>query len=240
MEYPQSRKPWSSDVSCTACNLTDLCLPGGMPENEVSLLSQLVRRNRTIQRGEYIYHAGDRYTGVFSLKSGTAKLVLTDRHGYESIIAVLLPGELQGFDGMATGRYQCSLIALEMSSYCELTSHDIAYMSSNTQGIHKLIQQKTCEQMDRYIQRIATSHRPAEERLAQFLVDLTQRYIQRGFSAKEVNLSLTRQEIGSHLGLALETVSRLLGKFEVSNIISVDRKKIQIMNMDALRTICGG
>lgn len=239
MEPPQSRKPWLSDVSCTACNLTDICLPSGMSDSEINQLSKLVRRSRTIQRGEYIYHAGDRYTGVFSLKSGTAKLVLTDRHGYESIIAVLLPGELQGFDGMATGRYQCSLVALEMSSFCELTSHDIAYMSTNTQVLQKLIQQKTCEQMDRYLRRIATSHRPAEERLAQFLVDLTQRYLERGFSSKEINLSLTRQEIGSHLGLALETVSRLLGKFEVSNIISVDRKKIQIMDMEALRRASG-
>ena len=232
-------KNWSSDVSCNACHLTDICLPSGMGSDAVNFLSQVVRRNRTLQRGEYIYHAGDRYTGVFALKSGTAKLSYSDRHGYESIIAVLLPGELQGFDGIASGRYQCSLVALETSSYCELAAHDMAYLRENDLVLQQVIQQKSCELMDRYVRRIATSQRPAEERLALFLIGLAQRYLERGLSAEEINLSLTRQEIGNHLGLAVETLSRLLGKLEALNIVNVERKKIHIMNMEALQKICG-
>ncbi len=208
-----------------------------MGSDVVNFFSQVVRRNRTIQRGEYIYHAGDRYTGVFALKSGTAKLVYIDRHGYESIIAVLLPGELQGFDGIASGRYQCSLVALETSSYCELDSHDMAYFNERNVVLHKVLQQKSCEQMDRYVRRIATSQRPTDERLALFLIDLVQRYLERGFSPGQVNLSLTRQEIGSHLGMAIETISRILGKFESLNMIEVQGKRINIKDMEALRRI---
>ena len=240
MSNSRLNKSWTNNVACNSCNLTDICLPSGMGSDVVNYLSQFIRRNRTIQRGEYVYHAGDRFSGVYALKSGTAKLVYVDLHGFESIIAVLLPGELQGFDGIASGRYQCSLIALENSSYCELAVHDIAYLNEDKAILQRIIQQKSCEQMDRYIRRIATSQRPGEERLAAFLIDLARRYMERGLASEEVNLSLTRQEIGSHLGMALETISRLLGKFESLNIIEVQGKRIRIKDMDTLRHIVEG
>lgn len=234
----QSRKGWSSQGACNVCNLTDICLSSGVSSDIVESLSQVMRRNRTIQRGEYVYHAGDRFTGFFALKSGTAKLVYLDTHGYETIISVLLPGELQGFDGVASGRYMCSLVALETSAYCELGAQDLSHLNEKNAAFQKIMQHKACEQSDRYIRRIATSLRPAEERLALFLIDLGQRAMDRGFPSEELNLTLTRQEIGNHLGLAVETISRLLGKFEAVNLIDVQGKKIHIINMEALRQIC--
>ena len=79
-----------------------------MQPEAVTNLSDVVRRNRTLRKGEVIYHAGERFTGIFALKSGTAKLVHADRLGHETIIALLLPGELLGFDGLFSGRYRCS------------------------------------------------------------------------------------------------------------------------------------
>lgn len=234
----QSRKGWSSQGACNVCNLTDICLSSGVSSDIVESLSQVMRRNRTIQRGEYVYHAGDRFTGFFVLKSGTAKLVYLDTHGYETIISVLLPGEMQGFDGVASGRYMCSLVALETSAYCELGAQDLSHLNEKNAAFQKIMQHKACEQSDRYIRRIATSLRPAEERLALFLIDLGQRAMDRGFPSEELNLTLTRQEIGNHLGLAVETISRLLGKFEAMNLIDVQGKKIHIINMEALRQIC--
>lgn len=222
-------------VACSNCNLSRLCIPHGMKPSEVDVLSDTVRRNRTLKKGDSIYHAGDQFNGIFALKSGTAKLVHMDRSGNESIISVLLPGELLGFDGLYSGRYVCSLVALETSSYCELPAHQITRLGREIPTIQQILLQRTGEKFDESIRRMALIQRPAEERLAAFLLSLSARYQVRGFSAVEFRVSLTRQEIGNHLGLALETVSRLLGQFEAAGLIAVQGKLIRIVSADGLR-----
>jgi CRP/FNR family transcriptional regulator, anaerobic regulatory protein len=226
-------------VACNDCNLTRICIPSGMEAEEIQCLSHVVKRNRTLRKGEVIYRAGERFTGIYALKSGSAKLIHTDAVGRESIIAVLLPGELVGFDGLYSGKHRCTLVALETSSYCELPAHDLEQLGQKVPSIQQVILQRTGEQFDLSIERLAASQRPAEERLAGFLLDLAGRYQTRGFSSEEFHLSLTRQEIGNHLGLALETVSRLLGRFETSDIIRVKGKFIHILDVDGLRKAAG-
>lgn len=239
MERPLRSSPSGKKVACGDCNLTRICIPSGMEEAEIQCLSHVVKRNRTLRKGEVIYRAGERFTGIYALKSGSAKLIHTDAVGRESIIAVLLPGELVGFDGLYSGKHRCTLIALETSSYCELPAHDLDQLGQKVPSIQQVILQRTGEQFDLSIERLAASQRPAEERLAGFLLDLANRYRTRGFSSEAFHLSLTRQEIGNHLGLALETVSRMLGRFESSEMIQVKGKLIQILDMDQLKKAAG-
>lgn len=226
-------------VACGDCNLTRICIPSGMDTDEVQSISHVVKRNRALRKGEVIYRAGERFTGIFALKSGSAKLIHTDAMGRESIIAVLLPGELIGFDGLYSGKHRCAMVALETSSYCELPAHDLEQLGQKVPSIQQVILQRTGEQFDLSIERLAASQRPAEERLAGFLLDLSGRYRTRGFSSEAFHLSLTRQEIGNHLGLALETVSRLLGRFESAEVIQVKGKWIHILDMDGLHKAAG-
>lgn len=236
---PRLASSHTQKVACGDCNLSRICLPCGMQPEAVINLSDVVRRNRTLRKGEAIYHAGERFTGIFAMKSGTAKLVHTDRLGHEAIIALLLPGELLGFDGLFTGRYQCSLVALETSSYCELPAHDLEQLGQKVPALQQILLQRTGEQFDQCIERIAYGQRPAEERLAAFLLDLSRRYRLRGFASDQFHLSLTRQEIGNLLGLALETVSRLLGKFEAADNIRVRGKFIHILDAEGLQRVFG-
>lgn len=224
-----------TQIDCSHCNLARICIPCGMSASEVEALSETVRRNRTLQKGETIYHSGDLFNGIVALKSGTAKLVHSDRSGKESIISIMLPGEILGFDGISSGRYVCSLVSLETSSYCELPAHQLPRLSQFIPAIHSILLQRTSERFEESIRRLASIQRPADERLAGFLLDLSRRYHVLGFSASEFRVSLTRQEIGDYLGLALETVSRLLGQFETLGLITVQGKLIRIVNAQALR-----
>lgn len=226
-------------VACGDCNLVRICIPSGMEPAAVDNLNEVVRRNRTLRKREVIYHSGERFHGIFALKSGTAKLVHTGPSGHEAIIALLLPGELLGFDGMSSGRYLCSLIALETSSFCELSAHDLEQMAQRLPAVQQILLQRTAEQMDYCIERVVLGQRPAQERLAVFLLDLSRRYRQRGFAADRFHLSLSRQEIGNHLGLALETVSRLLSKLEAAESIHVSGKFIHILDAEGLRRASG-
>lgn len=227
----------STPVSCSDCKLSQICLPSGIPEEERGSLSQRVRRNRPVQKGEILYRVGGRFSGIFALKAGTAKLCHVDSKGRESIISVLLPGELTGFDGLHSGRHRCSLIALETSSYCELPPEDLKQLAHHSPALRETLLQRTGEQLDRSIERIARSQRPAEARLAGFLLDLAERFRLRGFSDSDFRLSLTRQELGEHLGLALETISRLLRRFEDAQLIQVQGKWVELLNPKELMKI---
>ncbi|WP_348759261.1 helix-turn-helix domain-containing protein [Candidatus Methylocalor cossyra] len=209
-----------------------------MNQGEVELLERIVRRNRTLDKGTALYRSGEWHHGILALKSGTVKLATLDRQGNEYVVDFLLPGDLLGFDGFASQRHSCSAIALETVSYCELPAHQIDLLTREIPGLLPVLMQHSGTQFDLGIQRLILSRRPAEERLAAFLAHLSERYRQRGFSAVEFRLSMTRQEIGNYLGLAPETVSRLFSQFEESRLIEVRGKLIHVLDMPRLLAFC--
>ncbi|MGR9099024.1 MAG: helix-turn-helix domain-containing protein [Gammaproteobacteria bacterium] len=224
-------------VSCKNCSLDSICLPRGLTQSEIDSISEVVKRKRTLQRGEYIYREGDRFRGVLAVKSGTAKLVADDFHGNEHILNILLPGELLGFDGLYNNRHNCSAIALETMSFCELPADKLESLCQNVPGLMRELFRHTGEKINDDRDQIVLNSRPAEERLASFLISLSDRLKKRGFSSTEFTLTLTRQEIGNHLSLALETISRLLKQFQNAGLITVDNRRIRIIDLAGLRKL---
>ena len=233
---PDSKNtPSMEGESCSDCRFTEVCRPRGTVTG--FCLTRIARRARTYQKGESLYRTGTRFIGIHAIKAGSLKLVHSDNRGREAIIALLLPGELAGFDGLFTGTYRCSLIALETSSTCEISANEFETLGKTLPLLHRTLMQKTGEQIERSIERLATSKRPAEERVATFLLDLSSRYSARGFSAEEFHLHLTRQEIGDHLGVTLETVCRILSRFEANGLIDISGKFIKIKDAEALKKL---
>lgn len=225
----------SSQVSCSNCSLDNICLPRGLTEAEINSISKVVKARKTLQRGEFIYREGDNFKGIMAIKSGSAKLIANDHHGNEHILNILLPGELLGFDGLSSDRHGCAAIALETMTFCILPADSMEQFFQNLPGLTRELFRHSGEKMLEDKNQLVLSKRPAEERLAYFLISLSERLKRRGFSSSEFKLSLTRQEIGNHLGLALETVSRLLKKFQDENLIVVQNRFIQIKNLDSLK-----
>ncbi len=226
-----------NQVSCNNCGLDNICLPRGLSHEEVESISQIVKAKKTLQRGEFIYHEGDNFRGILAIKSGSAKLVGADQHGNEHILNILLPGELLGFDGLSTDKHSCAAIALETTSFCLLPADSMDDLFHNIPTLTRELFRHSGEKMLEDKNQLILSKRPAEERLAYFLISLSERLKRRGFSASEFKLSLSRQEIGNHLGLALETVSRLLKKFQEDELIVVQNRFITITNLTALKQL---
>ena len=222
---------------CTDCRFSEVSRPKGLATTARFCLTEIAKRARTFQKGESLYRSGMRFSGIYAIKSGSMKLLHTDSKGREAIIAILLPGELGGFDGLFSGNYRCALVALETSSACEIPGAEIETLSRQMPAIHRTLMRKTGEQIERSIERLATTKRPAEERLAGFLVDLSSRFSARGFSSEEFYLNLTRQEIGDHLGVTLETVCRLISRFETAGMIECSGKFVRIKDLDALKKL---
>jgi CRP/FNR family transcriptional regulator len=223
--------------TCENCNLDDICLPKGFDKFEIGELSLLVSRNNIRQKGEVIYHAGSPYRGMIAIRSGSAKLISFGLQGQELIVDFTLPGEVLGFDGLETKIYNCTAIALEMVNYCYLEDKKIDHFNAQNSHINELLLQRSCAQFNAQVNRMILNRSTAEERVAYFLLQISERLKKRGYSELEFRLSMTREEIGNHLGLAHETVSRLFNSFQVKNMIEVQLRLVKIIDKKKLLNV---
>ena len=191
-------------------------------------------RDNIRQKGEAIYHSGSPFRGMVALRSGSAKLVSLDQNGNELVVAFMLPGEIIGFDGVATQLHTCSAVALETVNYCHLPAHKIEQLTINTPNLSHLLLQRSCNELDSQVQMILLSRRSAEERVASFILNISERLRVRGYSELEFRLSMSREEIGNHLGIAHETVSRIIHLFQSRKLIEVKSKQFKIIDKKEL------
>jgi CRP/FNR family transcriptional regulator len=225
-------------VTCQNCSLTALCIPRGLDREEIDQISHIVSRKKTLQRGEHLFHKGDRFRGIVAIKGGTAKTVTYDSHGNEYVTGFWLPGELLGFDALASDRHSCSAVALETLSYCELPADQLDGLCQKVPNLLRELFRHASARLEGETAQAVVNKQPADERVAAFLLSLSDRLKSRGFSPLDFRLSFSRQEIGNYLGLALETVSRTLRAFQDEGLIAVQHKQVRIIDLDGLRRVC--
>ncbi len=225
-------------VSCAKCSLSALCLPHGLTDDEMDHLERVVIHKPTVQAGEALYFAGDEYRGLCAVRSGSFKTVLTTPDGAEQITGFYLPGELLGLDGLGNDRYRCSAIALETSSVCEIRKEDFKAMcrqvpNLQTQILH-LMGDKFSQDQERLL---ALGQLKGEERIATFLLSMGTRLKTRGFSSTRFNLTMARHDLANYLGLAVETLSRMLSHLQEDGVIAVNRRSIEILDEARIREL---
>ena len=175
------------------------------------------------------------------VKSGSVKSFVTDSDGSEQILGFHLPGELIGLSGIEKSRHSCSAKVLETSSFCEVPFDSLESLASRIPALqHQLFRLLSKEIGNESGQLILLGQKTAEQRLAAFLENLASRYSSRGLSNTEFILSMSRNEIGNYLGLAVETISRLFTRFQDEKLLKVERKHIQLLEIERLRCIVQG
>ena len=226
---------------CSSCRLSGTCFPQGLDRDDVQELETLVRHFRPIHRGEHVFRTGDKFQNIYAVRSGTVKVYRLSAGFEEQIIGFYLPGEVLGFNSIEQGEYVCSAVALETSSFC-------AFPFSLLEEVCRCIpalQHQVFRLMSKEIvfsNEMMMSHcgKDARQKVAIFLLSLSNRYQYQGYSAREFRLTMSRREIGIYLGLALETVSRTLSRMQEDNLITVDRKSVMINDLPALQQVCTG
>ena len=236
------REPRIQKVStrCSTCGLRELCLPCGLAGQAADRIDDIVYTRRRVKRGEHLYRAGDRFGSIYAVRTGFFKTVHTLEDGREQVAGFQMAGEIMGMDGIGPDAHVLSAIALEDSEVCVIP---YSRLESLGEEMHELRRQFH-KAMSREIVRehgvmLLLGTMRAEERLAAFLLNLSQRFAARGYSPSEFNLRMTREEIGSHLGLKLETVSRAFSRFQDEGLISVQLKDIRILDVEGLRKVMG-
>ncbi len=226
-----------SNSSCSTCNLAELCLPVGLTEEEMQRLDELRMQKHSFSRGDYLYRGGDKFRALFAINRGSFKTRILHEDGREQVTGFQMGGEIIGLDAISTDMHDGEAVALESSVVCELPFQRLETLSrdipSLQRHLHKIMSREIVR--DQGIMLLLGSMR-AEERVAAFLLTLSQRYAARGLSPTQFQLSMSRQDIGSYLGLKIETVSRAFSHFQDKGIIAVRARSIEITDLARLQT----
>jgi len=238
--------PKSDDIAqcktmCSTCNLRELCPPCcGLTRSEMDAADHLVFSRMRVRRGEILYRSGDHFTSLYAVRNGFFKSTAVLDNGRDQVTGFSMTGEVLGMDGIGPERHACNTTALENSDVCAISFARLRALAHEIPSL----QRHFYKIMSREIERghgvmLLLGSTNAEERLAMFLLDLSKRFAARGYSASEFNLRMTREEIGSYLGLKLETVSRIFSKFQEEGLISVQQKFVCILNGAGLERVMG-
>lgn len=226
---------------CSNCSLRELCLPIGLQDHDFEKLASFIRQRRRLHKGEFLFHAGESFNALFAVRTGFFKTAINTPDGRDQVTGFFMSGELMGMDGIDSHHYTCHAIALEDSEVCELPFNMIEELGKHLPSL----QGHFFRMMSREIVRdqnvmLLLGNMRAEERLAAFLLNLSQRLHSRGFAANDFILRMSREEIGSYLGLKLETVSRTLSRFNHEGLISVEHKHIRLLQPHILQQMISG
>lgn len=224
--------------ACSNCNLRELCMPLGLSDKELTIIDDVVANRRKVKRGSSLFRNGERFTSLYAIRTGFFKTCVASEDGRDQVTGFQMAGEIMGLDGIVNDHHTCDAIALEDAEVCVMPFDRIEELSREVNAlqrhVHKIMSREIVRENG--VMLLLGSMR-AEERLAAFLLNLVQRLHARGFSQSELVLRMTREEIGSYLGLKLETVSRTFSKFVEDGIVEVKQRHIRIIDADALKDI---
>ncbi len=225
---------------CGTCSLSSLCLPVSLNMTEMERLDNIIDKSRPLKKGEHLFHQGETFSSVYALRAGTIKTYTLTNEGEEQITGFYFPGELVGLSGFDSGEYPVSAKILETTTVCQIPFERLDDLSGQMPELRRQILRTLSKEVrDDQQMMLLLSKKNAEQRVATFLVKLSNRFKARGYSATNFRLSMSRNEIGNYLGLAVETVSRIFTRFQKMDFIQVDGKEIQLSNLEEIYNLSG-
>lgn len=230
--------PKSASSRCSNCAMRAVCMPADLTTSELTQLDSLIYSTRAVKRGETLYRSNDDFRSLYAVRTGSFKTVITDRDGGEQVTAFHLVGETLGLDGVCSEHYHSDAVALEDSSVCIIPFRLLEGMCRQVPAMqHHVHRMMSTEIVRESAIMMLLGARNAEQRLAAFLLNLSTRMKLRGYSASEFYLRMTREEMGSYLGMKLETVSRMFSKFQRDGIVDTRGKQIRIVDFKRLEQL---
>jgi CRP/FNR family transcriptional regulator, anaerobic regulatory protein len=211
-----------------------------MAQGDLDRLKEYEFRRHVVKRGEHLFQPGDAFECLYDIHGGFFKATLLDADGREQISGFFMEGELLGMDGMDGGFHRSRATALDDGCVCVLPFARIQGIAQTLPSLQRALTSYLAREIVRgYRAMLLLGSMNARERLAAFLLDLVRRLQRRGYSASEIMLRMTREEIGSHLGLQVETVSRCFSALQKAGVVAIEGRHVVISDIDALeRCVC--
>lgn len=225
---------------CASCSLNTLCLPLSLSKDDTNRLDSIIKRSRPIHKGESIFKQGESFKSLFAIRTGSVKTFAIMSDGEEQITGFHLASELVGLSAFNNNFYPENAVALETTTVCELPIDQLEHLFEVMPNLRKQILACMGHEI-RHDQQLLLmlSKKSADERIAFFILNMGHRFQRRGFSATSFRLSMSRIDIANHLGMAVETVSRVFTRFQKAGFIQTEGKEVVICNSSELNKLAG-
>jgi CRP/FNR family transcriptional regulator len=220
---------------CSTCAFSDACLSQGFDKSSLNELHVLVEHIGPFAEGEHIFREGDEFTAIAAVRAGTVKTYVLDPNGHEQVLGFFLPGEVIGLNAISQSRYPCNAVALDTVMLCRFSFPKMAMLASRLPGLQTQLFRLLSQDIGKAA--LLAGDYTADERMAAFLVSLSRRYAQRGFSPVRFHLTMARTDMANYLRLAPETVSRVLRRFQDEGLVNVERRELEIRDAARLQAL---
>lgn len=225
-------------TGCATCPLRAACAPEDLASNELEQLDSAFLTMRSVRRGETLFRARDPFQSLYAVRTGSFKTVVMQRDGRAQVTGFHIPGEPLGLDGIGAREHKDEAIAMEDSTVCILPLDRLESMCQGSRIVQRHLFQLMSDEIVRELRLLTMlGTMTAEQRLASFLLDFAARQRSRGYSGTQFNLKMGREEIGSFLGIALETVSRMFARFHRDGLVESSGKQVSILDPEGLSRI---
>lgn len=225
-------------VNCGNCRLNSICLPLALESDDIQQLDDIIQRSKPLQKTQHLYREGDDFQSVYAVRSGTLKAYKTTDDGREQVTGFYFPGEILGMDGISNNSHASSAKALETAAVCEIPFTSLEKLSTLMPNLQRHFFQLMSREITEDQQLITLlSKNSADERVAALMLSISARNARRKLSSTQFRLSMSRVDIGNYLGLTVETVSRVFSRMQKMDILRVDNKEIEILDIQALQTM---
>jgi CRP/FNR family transcriptional regulator len=223
-------------VNCGNCRLNSICLPLALESDDIQQLDDIIQRSKPLQKSQHLYREGDDFQSVFAVRSGALKAYKTTDDGREQVTGFYFPGEILGMDGISNNAHASSAKALETAAVCEIPFTSLERLSAMMPNLQRHFFQLMSREITEDQQLITLlSKNSADERVASLMLSISTRNSKRKLSATQFRLPMSRVDIGNYLGLTVETVSRVFSRMQKMEVLLVDNKEIQILDVDGLK-----
>lgn len=223
---------------CATCRVRTFCLAAALAPEHVRLLDYVVVGRRAVHRGQALFRTGDPFDALYAVHGGFFKTGVLSRDGVEHVTGLRMAGDVLGLDAVHARRHTCDAVALDQSEVCVLPYANLLEQSLHNEALHHALHDLLGRELVRDQEHVVLlAGMWGVQRVAAFLLEVSERLQARGFSRSDFQLRMTRREIGSYLGIELETVSRIFSRLEREALIEVDRAHVTIRDLEGLARI---
>jgi CRP/FNR family transcriptional regulator, anaerobic regulatory protein len=240
---PDTRTPPNPHLkaACANCSVLELCLPLGLSGQEIERLDTLIVQRFKVRKGVALYRAGDPLRSLYAVRIGSFKTSVLSLDGREQVTGFQMPGEMLGLDAISTDTHICNALALEDSEVCPIHFAHLEKLALELPSLqHNLNRILSREIVRDHDMLMMLGNMNSDERLAAFLLNLSQRLSLRGYSPRDFILKMRREEIGSYLGLRLETICRGIAHLRDQGLAEISGREVKVLNLEGLKQLVAG
>lgn len=225
---------------CAECERLGQCLGRGLEAGIARDALDIAVLPRLVRRGERLFHAGDPLECLYVLRSGSVKRSMTSSDGEEQVVEFHMAGDIIGLEALASGHFASDAVALDTCAVCPLPFDDLARCAQRSPELGREMYRRLAAHIEHgQLMLLMIGKKNAEGRIASFLLEQSGRQSARGYSAELLTLAMSRGDVGNYLGLAVETVSRVLTRLRASGVIEVNRNQVRLRDRSALERLAG-